>query len=244
VYLRAVRPHPGIAQPDLFLSWQVNPAGITRIDRDQDAVVVEQSIDHHGRRTPGPVLLCMGSTDTLLPLLADVVRRRGRLPHRVTIEEHAAHVLPAQWRWERPQTWHWMWTTDMPPMQPGEEAVVGVDEEDQIDALLDVANPESHGRPAPSHRWLGVRDSDGGLLAIGATATLATGVRQLRGISTLPIARRRGIGTALSAKLTRLALERRVCTLGVYTDNATAVGIYRRLGFVRALTFTSGTVIG
>jgi ribosomal protein S18 acetylase RimI-like enzyme len=233
-----------MAHRDLFLRWQVNPAGIARIDRNDDAFVVEQSIDHHGRRAPPPVLLCMGSTDALQPLLADVLHGLGHVPHRVTIEEHAAHLLPARVRWERRQTWDWMWTTDQPTAQPGEEAVVEVDDDVEINALLDVANPESHGRPDGAHRWLGVRGGDGALLATGAVVTLATEVGHLRGISTVPSARRRGIGTALSARLTRLGLERGVCTLGVYTDNAVALGIYRRLGFVRANTFTSVTVLG
>ena len=52
------------------------------------------------------------------------------------------------------------------------------------------------------------------------------------------------MGTAISAALTRrgFANGSSQCTLGVYTDNPTAIAMYQRLGYRTVHTFTSGEV--
>ncbi|HET7325657.1 MAG TPA: GNAT family N-acetyltransferase [Nocardioidaceae bacterium] len=232
---------------DPFIRWRLDPAAIERVHRHGEAVLVEQRLDRHGDPVTGPTLLCIGPVDDLAPLVDDAVHRIGEVPHQISIEHHAAHLLPTAWQWAQRRVWDWMWTTQPPAPVPGEDSVVplagaGLSE---ADAVLDAANPDSHGRPGGSdvQRWLGVRDTDGALVATGGMFVLPTGISHLRGITTLPAARGRGIGTALSARLTRLGLGRGggVCTLGAYTANTRAIEIYRRLGFRHAHTFSSGT---
>lgn len=234
---------------DPFVRWRLDPAAIDRVHRHGEAVLIELRLDRHGEPVSGPTLLCLGPAHDLAPLVADAAGRIGRVPHQVSIERHAAHLLPAGWQWEQRRVWDWMWTTRAPAAVPGEDSVVplaaaGLGE---ADAVLDAANPDSHGRPGSSdvQRWLGVRDTDGALVATGGMFVLSTGISHLRGITTLPAARGRGIGTALSAGLTRLGLEYGggVCTLGAYSHNTTAIEIYRRLGFHHAHTFCSGTFV-
>jgi len=232
-----------------FVRWQVNPAGVVRIDRHRAALVIEQNLDHRGNAVPAPVLLCLGPAEDLAELLPQTVARLSEVPYRVGIEAHAAHLLPTDWRWERRRVWDWMWTVEAPAVVPGEDALVrlGAHQADEVDALLDVANPETHGRPADdgAQQWLGVRGADGSLLAAGGMFLLPTGAGHLRGITTLPQERGRGLGTALTAGLTRLALTEGepMCSLGVYSDNAAAIGIYERLGFRHGHTFCSGTLL-
>ena len=233
---------------DPFLRWRLDPDTIDRVHRHGDAVLVEQRLDRHGEPVTGPTLLCLGPAADLAPLVDDAVRRIGEIPHQLSIEHDAAHLLPSTWRWQRRRVWVWMWTREQPAPVQGEEQVLPLagPELAEADAVLDAANPDSHGRPGGGgeQRWLGVRDSDNRLVATGGMFVLSTGIGHLRGITTLPLARRRGIGTALSAGLTRLGLEHGgVCTLGAYRDNTAAIVMYRRLGFHLAHTFSSGTLL-
>lgn len=227
-----------------FVRTRLTEASVRAVWRLGGAVVVEQSHDRRGEPVTEPVLVCLGDPDDLSALLPQVARRLPVRPGFVTVEAEAYAGLPAPWRHAEVNRWDWMWTDSAPAPVPHEERVEPVTDATEIDALLDAANPHSHGRPAdPRIRaWLGVRDG-GVLVAAGALAQVPqSGATALRGVSTLPPARGRGLGAAVSAQLTRLALETAGApvTLGVYTRNTTAVRIYRRLGFRRDRSFVSG----
>src|SRR5680860_1172150 len=79
----------------------------------------------------------------------------------------------------------------------------------QIDAVLDVANPDSFARPGRPgvQTWLGVRAgqrvNDGrGLVGVGALERMPDSTGHLRGVSVLPEVGGRGIGFAISHGLT------------------------------------------
>lgn len=70
------------------------------------------------------------------------------------------------------------------------------------------------------------------LAGVARTAVLLPSVWVIGGVFTRPTARRRGLGYALTAAVTRAAVEAGAqAALGVRSDNRAALGIYRRLGF-------------
>jgi GNAT superfamily N-acetyltransferase len=241
---------PQTEYDDPFVRWRIDPAVVSRVHRHGDAAVFELARDRHGRPGDAPHLICLGPAPDLEPLLREAGERMTEVPDHVNIEQHAVHLLPEHWRWDHHWHWDWMWTTAAPPFQPGEDVVIELDLDapgiTEIEALLDVANPGSHGRPArgEGQRWLGIRDGDGRLVATGGMFLLPSGVSHLRGISTLAAMRGRGLGSALSAGLTRVGLGDGggVCTLGAYSDNTRALEIYRRLGFRHGHSFCSGAL--
>lgn len=141
--------------------------------------------------------------------------------------------------------WDWMWTTSDPPAHPLEEQVVVLDDSadaEELQAFSTTHNPRvwteiGTGRVT---RWVGLRDADGSLLAVGGAESEQTGVPHLAGIVSHTGRRGQGLGTAVSAELTRWAVrEHRVSTLGMFSDNDVARAVYRRLGYRTARAWHS-----
>ncbi|MGI5505839.1 GNAT family N-acetyltransferase [Lentzea sp. CA-135723] len=111
---------------------------------------------------------------------------------------------------------------------PGTDAgTVGVEERD---AALAAAVPTS-----TRHRHA-VADLPGeGVLAVG-TAQRAGDVVEIAGIGTLPAARRRGLGGAVTAELARDALERGAELVFLSAGSLEIARVYERVGFRRAGT--------
>jgi ribosomal protein S18 acetylase RimI-like enzyme len=225
---------------DPFVRHQLDHPGVEAVWRHDEALVVQG-----GRSRPdatGPMFTAFGPANSLAPLMAEVADETAPA-YRVTVVAHAGAHLPLKWRQRDPHRWHWMLTRSMPP-DPG-LPVEEVDAADEVEALLDVAQPDAHARPGTPgiESWLGVRDR-GALVAVGALLRQADGTGHLRAVSVHPAHRGRGIGRGLSAALTRRALGGRsgVATLGVYIDNVPALATYTRLGYTTAHTFVSGPV--
>ena len=190
----------------------------------------------------GKVFTALGPPDQLGPLMRELADA-GEQPLRLSVDVTAYDVVPTPWHQDAPHRWHWMLTRTAPPAPAVD--VEEVTEPNEIGALLDVANPDSFARPGTPgvECWLGIRDG-AGLVAVGALVRQPDGSGHLRGVSVLPDHSGRGLGTSLSAALTRRALASgpSVCSLGVYVDNAPAVSIYERLGYEKVHTFSSGAV--
>ncbi len=227
-----------------FVRNRLTELNVRWVWRLRRSVLVEQSHDRHGDPVVDPVLVALGHPDDVATLLGAAAQRLPRRPGFVTVEASAFTALPPGWRYARANRWDSMWTDKQPPSVPGEDHVVVVTDDDEIRGLLDVANPDSHGRPGdPRIRaWLGIREQ-GDLVAIGALAEAAqSGVAHVRGVSTRPGRRGRGLGTAVSAALTRRGLDTvsPLVTLGAYTSNTIAISIYQRLGYRHDRSFVSG----
>ena len=229
---------------DPFVRHHVDPALVRAVWTLGDAVVVSGGRGRPGEVTPGPVFTCVGPAADLVPLMAAVATSEPP-PWRVTNSIAVDAQVPAGWARPGVHGWHWMLTETCPDESAAADTVV-VTDADEIDAVLDVSLADSFARPgAPGiETWVGVR-REGRLLGVGALMRLPRGAGHLRGIGVLPEARGRGIGTAISAALTRrgIATGPGVCTLGVYTDNPTAIAMYERLGYRTVHTFTSGQVV-
>lgn len=243
--LREIDPHELVATSEHpFVRHQVDPTDTVLVLALGDALVIDGNRNRTAPSDGRPALWCLGPAADLARLAHLAVDRVGE-PGRVSAEAAAYDALPEAWRFPVQGHWHWMLTNDGPPAHPLEPRVVEVTEAAAIDALLDVANPGSFARPGARgvECWLGVCDlgSADTLLAVGALYRDPSGAGHLRSVTTHPAAAGRGLGTAVSAALTRRALDRSgTATLGVYVDNAPALAVYERLGFRTCVTFRSG----
>ncbi|SOC54650.1 GNAT family N-acetyltransferase [Ornithinimicrobium cerasi] len=160
-------------------------------------------------------------------------------------QEHAAAALSVLGRTGQGGDWEWMWTTTAPRRDIREELLVALDDRrdaEELSAFARAHNPRVWTRIGEGHvvRWVGLRDADGGLVAVGGAELEATGVPHLAGILTATHARGQGWGEVVSSALTRWAVDRDgVCTLGMFSDNATARRLYLRLGYVTARAWHS-----
>ena len=141
--------------------------------------------------------------------------------------------------------WDWMWTREAPPAVPGEEHVVALDPStrDEAEAFLTAHSPRTHGQPfaREAQRWVGVRDPrSGALVAVGGSEPSMAGTPTLAGIAVDTERRGRGWGAAVTAHLTRLAVDEvGACALGMFADNDVARRVYQRLGFRTGMEWTS-----
>lgn len=232
------------AVADPFIRHQIDPRRVERVWCLGGAVVVRGGRAH--RAAPrGALLTGLGPAEDLRPLMAEVDRALDEPPGRFTVDSAARHGLPQRWRFPGLRTWSWMVTTARPTTTARHPVEVATDAA-EIDAVLDRAMPSSHARPhSPGiEAWLGVRHR-GRLVGVGALERMPDRTGHLRGISVLPEERGRGVGLSLSHSLTLRALEHGsgVATLGVYSDNASAIGLYRRLGFTERHRFCSGGLV-
>ncbi len=145
---------------------------------------------------------------------------------------------------ERGGDWDWMWTRTAPPHVPGEERVLPLSPADREEAaaFLAAESPRTHGQPfaRSGQVWVGVRDGDGALVACGGSEPSSAGTPTLAGIAVAGHLRRGGLGAAVSAHLTRLAVEEvGACALGMFADNSAARRVYERLGFVTGMEWRS-----
>ena len=143
-----------------------------------------------------------------------------------------------------PSRWEFMSTTEViPVVAPRGLVELPLADRDEVQALLDEHNPGTDGQPfaRPGQRWVGVRDDAGALLAVGCCEAESSGAPVLAGITVVPAARGLGLGRAVTADLTRVAVaEHGWCTLGMYSHNARARGVYRSLGYVVQAEWSSG----
>jgi len=116
---------------------------------------------------------------------------------------------------------------------------------DDVRRLLDDAFPESYAHPDEPGvlRWSGIR-RNGALVAAAAEAWSAPQVGFVAGVVTTPRARGCGLATGLCHfLLTELVQDRGRAALMVDGWNATAIGLYARLG-LRYRTLGGGRLAG
>lgn len=140
--------------------------------------------------------------------------------------------------------WDWMWTTTSPPRLPEEDDLTPLDDRadaPDILALHEIGNPTAESQPGEgrSERWVGCREG-GTLVAAAAMQRTAGGIPHLCGITVAPSHRGRHLGLAMTATLTRYAVQAEgICSLGMYADNDVARGVYTRLGYRVAHSWSS-----
>jgi GNAT superfamily N-acetyltransferase len=183
-------------------------------------------------------LLMLGpSTD--LGILVEHLVADALLPEdvgSVTVVRDALLVVSRHLALGEGNDWEWLYAESAPPVVPAESRLVPLVEAD-VDDLRDLlarANPRTDARPFefPDQVWVGVRTPTGRLVACGVREPSLAGYPILSGISVDPAERGTGLGLAVTAYLTRGAVEQAgVCTLGMYSDNDLARRVYRGLGY-------------
>lgn len=145
----------------------------------------------------------------------------------------------------RHEDWDLLWVTGPVPPQPAGDRVVPIGDNAAIDALLDVAFPDSGVRPDSPHvlGWYGIW-ADGRLVACAADrSTSAPGVEPvglIGGVAVHPEHRRAGLGAAVTGELTRrLQQTHDMVALGVDASNHKAIRLYERLGYAGRHRVTS-----
>jgi len=197
----------------------------------------------------GAYFTVLGTPGGAARLLTEVaVEALSALPTpRVSVPRGTVAELPAGYRFEDPVDWDFRWTASVPPVTASAEPGrwLGPADDPAVVELLETANPRTSARPGnPTvRRWAGIRTA-GGRLDACAADTSGAPVGHLSAIATRPECRGQGLGTAISAWLTRqLLAEFDLVTLGVYADNPAALRLYDRLGYAADHHFTSGVLV-
>jgi ribosomal protein S18 acetylase RimI-like enzyme len=219
---------------DPMLRWSVPDAGLLGAWRLGQSFAVARSRGLR-RDLPAPWVLLLGEAAELAELIEIVPGLLGSVPGGVTISAPAYPLLPTEWGLHVRGRWDYLLTSSPPPV-PSDVWVEEVHDDEAISALLDAGNADAFARPGDPriHSWLGVHD-DAGLACVGALTVTENGGAHLRAITTAPRARRRGLGSAVSAALTVRGLREvsAEVTLGVYSDNVAALALYSALGYSR-----------
>jgi GNAT superfamily N-acetyltransferase len=189
----------------------------------------------HTRRLGLLVLGPPGDVGHLFAALVDGDRLDPEV-RSVTVQRGSLDAVAGHLRLRDGNEWEWLCTTTHPPEVPAESRLVelGAAQLSEIAALLARANPGTEARPFehPGQHWVGVRDDDGRLVACGVRERSLAGHPLLAGITVDPPLRGRGLGLAVTAYLTRRAVDDDgVCTLGMYSHNAVARRVYLGLGY-------------
>lgn len=184
-----------------------------------------------------------------LAVLTGLLAEQGSRPEWFsTVGEGRRLDAPPGLRVDGSGTWAFMWATSTAGLPPAPAGLVELDDlgdAEEIEAFGHGHNEDFEGFPGRglASLWLGARDEDG-LAVVGAVHVLATGMPHLSGIVVRPDRRGTGLGTGLTAELTRRAVaEHGVSTLGVYSDNAVALRVYARLGYATAHHLHTRTLV-
>lgn len=159
--------------------------------------------------------------------------------------------LPAGLRVTNSGRWDFLSTSTTPPAVPLPPGAGLVSLDDATDAARITSfalrhNPDFEGFPGLGYAlaWRGVTDPAGHLLAVGALHELDTGLPHLSGLVVHTEHRRRGLGRLLTVELTRAALDGYGgCSLGVYSENRPAIGLYHALGYTTDHSFHTRDVL-
>ncbi|SDP67281.1 FR47-like protein [Actinopolyspora xinjiangensis] len=147
----------------------------------------------------------------------------------------------------REEDWYFLATERAPRKRRGESdvEVLPSGESERIERLLRDGHPATSAEPRATgiRRWFGIREGER-LVACGADRSV-NGVGFLVKITVDPAYGGRGLGSALTAAMTRALLaEFGEVALGVTVDNARAIGLYERLGYREVADVSSVRLTG
>jgi len=226
-----------------WLRWAVDlPVADAWRDEDTGAVAVVRTRQPYGTSLAAvgdPV----GAVRLAAALAPDLDVSSVTLPRTAVVPPGAVFgCAPVGVKWE------WMWTPSVPPSVPGEERVVELEPgapgvRAELAAFLDEHSPRHSAEPGDERIrcWLGIRCPDGQLLACAALDEGAPGTDLMASLAVAESARGQGLGLAIAAAATRRSLRERppVATVDLYSHNAAARTLYKKLGYRVDQEFTA-----
>lgn len=181
-----------------------------------------------------------------LPAIAATVSPERRV-FSVSVPQHLEPRLRDRYRLLDGGDWEWFHTTTAPAEHVSHERVVPLDDvarAAEVRAFLGAQSPTADTEPGQGERWFAVEESDGSLCAVAAWGTTGTGAPHLSSVAVDTRRRGQGLGRTIVGAVTRHAvLESGVCTLGMYSDNTVARGLYLSLGYDRRCAWSSRPVV-
>lgn len=149
--------------------------------------------------------------------------------------ERWSGTAPPGWRVEHQSTMFKMvWDGGMPPADDGlRAAALGPEHAERALELATLTRPGPFGiRTIELGEYLGCFDHDDRLIAMAGERMQASTLREISGVCTHPEHQGRGLARRLMLELVRRELRRgEQPFLHVMRDNATARGLYARMGF-------------
>jgi ribosomal protein S18 acetylase RimI-like enzyme len=145
------------------------------------------------------------------------------------------------------EAWDLRWCMQLPAPRPYEDLVEEITDNDEVNALLDVAFPHTGARPGSAvvRRFYGIR-SGGRLVACACDRSSPyphepdQSVGVIGAVAVHPEHRRHGLGAAVTAALTRrLSPTYELVALGHVADNEAATLLYPQLGYTGVQRITS-----
>jgi len=230
-----------------FVRWEVTDDLATTWWRHDDAVAFQRT-RRADRRTVNLLGADEGVTTLLdaLPEIAAVVEP-ARRAFSVSVPQHLEPRLRERYRVMDGGDWEWLHTTAAPDEDPSYERVRPLDDSvraEEVTAFLAAHSPTADTMPGHGERWFAIEDDDGSLAAVGAWGSTRAGAPHLSSIAVDTRLRGRGLGRTIVGALTRWAVaEAGVCTLGMYSHNAVARGLYLSLGYDRLCAWSSRPVM-
>jgi ribosomal protein S18 acetylase RimI-like enzyme len=165
----------------------------------------------------------------------------------LSLAPHLEHLLHDRFRVGAGGDWEWFHTTTAPPDHPSQRLVRVLDDRAravEVSAFLERHSPTADTPPAQGERWLAIENEDGSLAAVTAVGRTPVGAPHLSSVAVDSSVRGRGLGRTIVAAATRQAvLESGVCTLGMYSHNDVARGLYLSMGYELDCAWSSRAVM-
>lgn len=238
--LGAVEGHPFVrceVTDELASTWW-QAAGAVAFQRTRKAV--QRTVNVLGDDAGSTVLL------DHLPQIAETVAP-GRRALSVSVPQHLEPLLRERYRVLEGGDWEWFHTTVAPAEHPSHERVVPLDDvarAREVRAFLETHSPTADTEPGRGERWFAVEEPDGALCAVAAWGVTRAGAPHLSSVAVDSGRRGQGLGRTIVGAVTRQAvLESGMATLGMYSHNTVARGLYLSLGYDRLCAWSSRPVL-
>ena len=229
--LQAARPN------DALLRWRVDPHAITDLVVDGDhAAWIEP-----GLTSPEAWGTVMGDDPARVVALVRTLDA-SRMLAGVTVMAGLRSILPDDYASHDAGEWS-LWTLGERGVQMSPGDAVRIERGDpRIDEVLQHSSSSYLGAASPRVvMWSGVEDC-GRLVAVAGLTQESSGAMQLVSVCAVPEVRGRGLAGQVCADLVRRAGDVPMVVLEMYTANASAASLYRRLGFHEAQRHSSGLI--
>jgi GNAT superfamily N-acetyltransferase len=229
--LQVARPH------DPYVKWRVDPESATDLMVDSGHIAwIEPGLS--GPQAWGTV---MGEDPAIVLRLLRALDRRRRLDG-VTVLAAMRLAVPDDMFSHDAGEWS-LWTLGESGvlLEPGD--AVSIEPGDpRIDEVLQHSTSSYLGATSPRVvMWSGVERNER-LIAVAGLTREASGAVQLVSVCAMPEARGLGLAGRVCADLVMRAGDVPMVVLEMYTANAAAASLYRRLGFLEAQRHVSGLI--